>query len=56
MILWIRYVLGFVLLPLVAVMGRRARKTIQVLPEADGTRVGIVGEGEPKVRIVCLGE
>lgn len=43
------------LLPLVAAQGLRARRTIEVLPEAAGPRAGVSGEG-PTTRLLVIGE
>lgn len=54
--LWARYLMSFVLLPLVFPLGRKVRNTILRMPEAPGKREGIVGSGTPNMSIVCLGE
>ena len=56
MVLWIRYILGFVLLPFVLVLGVRVRRTILRLPEAEGERHGVIGEGNSEIGLFCLGE
>lgn len=53
---WIRYLLSFVLLPLVLPMGRKVRDTIFRMPEASGERKGSVGSGTPELCIISLGE
>jgi len=40
--LWARYLMSFVLLPLVFPLGRKVRNTILRMPEAPGKREGIV--------------
>jgi len=45
--LWARYLMSFVLLPLVFPLGRKVRNTIFRMPEAPGKREGIVGSGTP---------
>ena len=46
---------GALLLPLLLVQGRHARRTVPRLPEATGDAHGTVGEGEP-LTLVVIGE
>jgi len=51
-----RWLLKFILAPVLIFQGKYVRKNTLRLPEASGQRKGIQGSGETKIRILILGD